>query len=154
MVSTHQQVSSIYASFVSPELQRILQNCISGFPSILSNMTVLTLNSILSFTSLVDETPHLHSLGNQNQKLSLFFKNLDFNAVIFLDSNVNLDDIAAAGERIIIIVLYGGLHKTHNLGNLRYNLFVKDATKTNFNLARLAPTRNLLRFHSHCVYHK
>lgn len=87
--------------------------------------------------------------------LSMFEKNPDLEkeAAIFLNTTSTPDEIAAAGERIIV-ALYSGNPNTQNLDELRYHLFARAAVKTSFNLARLPPTQDAARFHSLRTYHQ
>lgn len=101
-----------------------------------------------------DSTSCFFGLGKK-QMMSIVEKNPDVEkqAAIFLDTNSTPDEIAAAGERVII-ALYGGNPNTYNLDELRYQLFARAATKISFNLARLPPTRDSARFHSLRTYHQ
>ncbi|CAG9817879.1 unnamed protein product [Phaedon cochleariae] len=71
-------------------------------------------------------------------------------AAAFLKPSVSQDEIAQAGEQLIMS-LYGKMD-SGTLDELRYELFVKSASKKSFNLARLPPTSDAARWHSMRVY--
>lgn len=90
-----------------------------------------------------DTTSGLFGQG-KNKFISLFFKNPELlnKAALFLDSEATKENIAKAGENILV-ALYGGDSSTQSLDELRYYMFVKAAAKTKFSLARLPPTTDV-----------
>ncbi|KAG5896640.1 hypothetical protein JTB14_021286 [Gonioctena quinquepunctata] len=72
-------------------------------------------------------------------------------AAAFLNPTSTPVEIAAAGEQVIVTNGKPGLDTPNSL---RYQLFVKAAANTNFNLARLPPTADSAKFHSFRAYHQ
>lgn len=87
------------------------------------------------FVSLIEQHPHLKA-----------------QAATFLEPSVSQDLIEQAGEQLIL-ALYGQMH-SGSLDELRYELFIKSASKKSFNLARLPPTSDAARWHSMRAYHQ
>nr|CAH7731434.1 unnamed protein product [Callosobruchus chinensis] len=70
----------------------------------------------------------------------------------FHDSSATQDEIALAGEKILVSLNNGRPNDT--LSGLRYTGFVRSLTKSKYNLASLPPTEAAAREHSPRVYHQ
>nr|CAI5843459.1 unnamed protein product [Callosobruchus analis] len=70
----------------------------------------------------------------------------------FQDSSATQNEIALAGERILVSLYNGRPNDT--LSGLRYAGFARSLTKSKYNLASLPPTEAAARQHSLRVYHQ
>ncbi len=102
-----------------------------------------------------DTASRLYGIGKGLAVKLLVADDEDFNdaADIFLRKNATKKEIAAAGEKAII-VLYGG-HRNVNINENRYDIFKrKVSTSTNFvHPKSLPPTASACKQHCFRVYH-
>ena len=91
----------------------------------------------------------------RNKFLKVFQNSEDLHHVVkvFQDESADSDTIAAAGEQFLT-TLYGAHQKNISLDVLRYQHFIRSATRNKFNLASLPPTAAAARQHSLRTYHQ